>query len=125
VENQAKSFCLTENARRASLIALIFAPLLVLVSGALRNQQADNLLPAFFSTDSLSWFYWDQSRYGSIHSFLASAFSLLLSWLLSCLRFKKLVMHLYMALTRTQLQFRSRFLHFQLIMENQNADSLF
>jgi hypothetical protein len=71
VEIQAKSFCLTENARRASLIALIFAPLLVLVSGALRNQQADNLLPAFFSTDSLSWFYWDQSRYGSIHSFLA------------------------------------------------------
>ena len=71
MENQAKSFCLTENARRASLIALIFAPLLVLVSGALRNQQADNLLPAFFSTDSLSWFYWDQSRYGSIHSLLA------------------------------------------------------
>jgi hypothetical protein len=71
VENQAKSSCLTENARRASLIALIFAPLLVLVSGALRNQQADNLLPAFFSTDHLGWFYWDQSRYGSIHSFLA------------------------------------------------------
>ena len=71
MEIQAKSFCLTENARRASLIALIFAPLLVLVSGALRNQQADNLLPAFFSTDSLSWFYWDQSRYGSIHSLLA------------------------------------------------------
>jgi hypothetical protein len=71
VENQAKSSCLTENARRASLIALIFAPLLVLVSGALRNQQADNLLPAFFSTDHLGLFYWDQSRYGSIHSFLA------------------------------------------------------
>ena len=71
MKNQAKIFCLTENARRASLIAPIFAPLLVLVSGALRNQQADNLLPAFFSTDRLSWFYWDQSRYGSIHSFLA------------------------------------------------------
>ena len=53
------------------MAALICSPLLVLISGALRNQQADNLLPAFFSTDTLSWFYWDQSRYGSVHSFLA------------------------------------------------------
>ena len=53
------------------MTALICSPLLVFVSGALRNQQADNLLPAFFSTDTLSWFYWDQSRYGSVHSFLA------------------------------------------------------
>ena len=49
----------------------MFSPLLVFVSGALRNQQADNLLPAFFSTDHLTWFYWDQSRYGSVQSFLA------------------------------------------------------
>jgi hypothetical protein len=68
---QSKSAFVTGNARRASLSAAIFSPLLVLVSGALRNQQADNLLPAFFSTDALGWFYWDQSRYGSIHSFLA------------------------------------------------------
>ena len=63
--------CLSGNARRACLAAVVLSPLLVLLSGALRNQQADNLLPAFFSTDHLGWFYWDQSRYGSIHSFLA------------------------------------------------------
>jgi len=71
VEIVSKYAFVTGNARRASLAALIFSPLLVLISGALRNQQADNLLPAFFSTDTLSWFYWDQSRYGSVHSFLA------------------------------------------------------
>lgn len=68
---ETSSAFVSENARRASLAAVFFAPLLVLISGALRNQQADNLLPAFFSTDALGWFYWDQSRYGSIHSFLA------------------------------------------------------
>jgi hypothetical protein len=67
----SRSAFVTGNARRAALAALICSPLLVFVSGALRNQQADNLLPAFFSTDTLSWFYWDQSRYGSVHSFLA------------------------------------------------------
>ena len=68
---ETKSIFVTGNARRAFLAAVFFSPLLVLVSGALRNQQGDNLLPAFFSTDSLTWFYWDQSRYGSVHSFLA------------------------------------------------------
>ena len=71
MEFESRTSFVTGNARRASLAALICSPLLVLVSGALRNQQADNLLPAFFSTDTLSWFYWDQSRYGSVHSFLA------------------------------------------------------
>ena len=71
MEIQSRSAFVTGNARRAALTALICSPLLVFVSGALRNQQADNLLPAFFSTDTLSWFYWDQSRYGSVHSFLA------------------------------------------------------
>jgi hypothetical protein len=71
VEFESKTAFVTGNVRRASLAALICSPLLVLISGALRNQQADNLLPAFFSTDTLSWFYWDQSRYGSVHSFLA------------------------------------------------------
>lgn len=64
-------FCLSGNARRASLAALALSPLLVLLSGALRNQQSDHLLNAFISTDHLTWFYWGQSRYGSIHSFLA------------------------------------------------------
>ena len=64
-------FGLSGNARRASLVALVLSPVLVLLSGALRNQQSDHLLPAFFSTDHLSLFYWGQSRYGSIHSFLA------------------------------------------------------
>ena len=53
------------------MAALVLSPVLVLLSGALRNQQSDHLLPAFFSTDHLTWFYWGQSRYGSIHSFLA------------------------------------------------------
>lgn len=64
-------FGLSGNARRASLAAVVLSPVLVLISGALRNQQSDHLLPAFFSTDHLTWFYWGQSRYGSIHSFLA------------------------------------------------------
>lgn len=51
-------------------IAVLLSPIAAFFSRALNNQQADNLLPSFFSTDHLTWFYWDQSRYGSIHSFL-------------------------------------------------------
>jgi len=71
VSERGPSFQITENARKAFLYTVLLTPILVLASGAMQNQQADNILPAFFSTDNLNWFYWDQSRYGSIHSFLA------------------------------------------------------
>jgi hypothetical protein len=71
VSKKVVAIGVSDNVRRASLAAIVFSPLLVFVSGALRNQQADNLLPAFFSTDHITWFYWDQSRYGSVQSFLA------------------------------------------------------
>ena len=56
---------------RPLFIAACISPFSVLVTGALQNQQADNLLPAFFSTDHLTWFYWSQSRFGNIDPVLA------------------------------------------------------
>lgn len=56
---------------RPLFIAACISPFLVLITGALQNQQADNLLPAFFSTDHLTWFYWSQSRFGNIDPVLA------------------------------------------------------
>ena len=56
---------------RPLFIAACISPFLVLITGALQNQQADNLLPAFFSTDHLTWFYWSQSRFGNIVPVLA------------------------------------------------------
>ncbi len=50
---------------------MIITPIVAVLSNSLDNQQADNLLPSFFSTDNLTAFYWDQKRYGSVHSFLA------------------------------------------------------
>jgi hypothetical protein len=59
------------NTRWAIRVALLIAPIVAVLSKSLDNQQADNLLPSFFSTDHLTAFYWDQKRYGSVHSFLA------------------------------------------------------
>jgi hypothetical protein len=56
---------------RPLFIAACLSPFLILTTGALRNQQADNLLPAFFSTDHLTWFYWSQTRIGNIDPVLA------------------------------------------------------
>jgi hypothetical protein len=56
---------------RPLFIAACISPFWVLITGALQNQQADNLLPAFFSTDHLTWFYWSQTRFGNIDPVLA------------------------------------------------------
>lgn len=56
---------------RPLFIAACLSPFLVIATGALRNQQSDNLLTAFFSTDHLTWFYWSQSRFGNIDPVLA------------------------------------------------------
>ena len=55
-----------ESPIRPLLIAVLFSPIVVLLFHALERQQADNLLPAFFSTDHLTWFYWTQARFGNV-----------------------------------------------------------
>jgi hypothetical protein len=55
-----------ESSIRPLLIAVFFSPVVALLFHALERQQADNLLPAFFSTDHLTWFYWTQARFGNI-----------------------------------------------------------
>lgn len=60
-----------ESAMRSLLTAVLLSPVVALLFHALERQQADNLLPAFFSTDHLTWFYWTQARFGNIDPFLA------------------------------------------------------
>lgn len=47
------------------------SPTVAFLTHALNRQQADNLLPAFFSTDNLTWFYWTQARFGNIDPVIA------------------------------------------------------
>ena len=60
-----------ESAMMPLLTAVLLSPIVALLFHALERQQADNLLPAFFSTDHLTWFYWTQSRFGNIDPLLA------------------------------------------------------
>ena len=60
-----------ESAIRPLLAAFMLSPIVAVLFQALDRQQADNLLPAFFSTDHLTWFYWTQSRFGNIDPLLA------------------------------------------------------
>lgn len=60
-----------ESAIRPLLTAVLFSPVIALLFHALERQQADNLLPAFFSTDNLTWFYWTQARFGNVFPVIA------------------------------------------------------
>ena len=53
------------------VVSLTLSPIIAVLLSSIKMQQSDNLLPAFFSTDHLTWFYWTQSRFGNIDPLIA------------------------------------------------------
>jgi len=51
--------------------SLTLSPIVAILFSSIKMQQSDNLLPSFFSTDHLTWFYWSQSRFGNIDPLIA------------------------------------------------------
>ena len=53
------------------VVSLTLSPIVAVLFSSIKMQQSDNLLPSFFSTDHLTWFYWSQSRFGNIDPLIA------------------------------------------------------
>ena len=53
------------------VVSLTLSPIVAVLFSSIKMQQSDNLLPSFFSTDNLTWFYWSQSRFGNIDPLIA------------------------------------------------------
>jgi len=53
------------------VVSLTLSPIVAVLFSSIKMQQSDNLLPSFFSTDHLTWFYWSQSRFGNIEPLIA------------------------------------------------------
>lgn len=53
------------------VVSLTLSPIVAVLFSSIKMQQSDNLLPSFFSTDHLTWFYWTQSRFGNIDPLIA------------------------------------------------------
>jgi len=66
-----KVFAPILSVHRPLIVSVIVTPFVVLLTGALHEQQADNLLPAIISTDHLTWFYWGNARLGNVGPLLA------------------------------------------------------
>lgn len=58
-----------------SILALSVALSLLVTFGSNSNtHDADSLLPAFMSTQNLTWYYWDQNRFANVLPLLATPF---------------------------------------------------
>lgn len=66
-----KVFAPILSVHRPLIVSVIVTPFVVLLTGALHEQQADNLLPAIISTDHMTWFYWGLQRTGNVGPLLA------------------------------------------------------
>jgi hypothetical protein len=56
------------------IFAAILAPLVVILTNALEDQHADNLITTIFSTDNLTLFFWNTNRAGNLIAILTWPF---------------------------------------------------
>jgi len=57
--------------RSAIVSSIVLTPFVMFVTRALQNQNSDNLIPIFVSTDHFTTFFWGQNRFGNVLPLLA------------------------------------------------------
>ena len=71
---EKRRFVTAGQIRYELILAFLLTPAFALFTRALKDQHADNLIIAIFSTDNLSFHYWNTTRFGNLVAILAWPF---------------------------------------------------